>query len=717
MTDFTPITLVLNGFTLALALGFMLIALWYDSRKRVIQFYAAFMMMVTLWNLGSLVVQVVSLLPPDRLLLNLSVGLMELGYGGASVSMYIFVTLLSGTHVRRLSTLAFLSLGLLVAYRLFILITQQVNIEPSQDDLSNYRLAAFSVLFFATFDVISVYLIWLYRRKIRDALLIMGMIVFVIGQAVALFNPELGIVSLSTVISSVGALMISSAIIRQEIITPIGSVTAQLNTVRGVSLSILSQLDLDVVLNQISVQSAQLSGADAVGLFLRDKDTLELVNVYNLPADMKHLHIRVGEGIVGKAAQSQQSLYVENYDRDWKEGHDLAYARSTFGAVVCVPLRYREEVIGVLMVIAGKQGRLFRREEIQVLELLGAQAAVALAHSRLFTEVESARSTLETVLVSTENPVVAFAQDHTVIFANPAVNRIPTLAEAIIKENVHELVLPDSGQSEKIFELRLDDKDYLCHVAQLGSASVQGWVAVMQDVTQLKELDRMKSEMVRMVSHDLKNPLMGALLYIDLLRDTVTEPQEEMLSVIEQQLERMQRIIRGVLDVEKVRSTELNQEVLFARPMIYRATQELKGQAESRSITLEGITEDDTLSFIGDHNQFERALVNLLENAIKFTPEGGIVRLRASRHDNQLVFSVEDNGIGIPPEMQERVFERFFRGRQHGVEHVTGSGLGLSIVKTIVDNHKGKIWLESIENKGTTFFIAVPLADLSAIKG
>ena len=117
----------------------------------------------------------------------------------------------------------------------------------------------------------------------------------------------------------------------------------------------------------------------------------------------------------------------------------------------------------------------------------------------------------------------------------------------------------------------------------------------------------------------------------------------------------------------------------------------------------------DTISgFLGDREQFQRVLVNLIENAVKFTLNEGSVRVQAYEEDDQVIFSIADNGVGIPESIQGRVFERFFRGRQKGVEHISGSGLGLNLVKTIVEGHKGRIWLESKEGIGTTFFVAVP---------
>jgi two-component system phosphate regulon sensor histidine kinase PhoR len=110
-----------------------------------------------------------------------------------------------------------------------------------------------------------------------------------------------------------------------------------------------------------------------------------------------------------------------------------------------------------------------------------------------------------------------------------------------------------------------------------------------------------------------------------------------------------------------------------------------------------------------DRAQFERVLVNLLENAIKFTLNSGNVQIATYTDEERLVFAVSDNGVGIPEDIGSRVFDRFFRVQQKGVEHVSGSGLGLSLVKNVVENHGGEIWYTSKENEGTSFYVSVPI--------
>jgi signal transduction histidine kinase len=135
---------------------------------------------------------------------------------------------------------------------------------------------------------------------------------------------------------------------------------------------------------------------------------------------------------------------------------------------------------------------------------------------------------------------------------------------------------------------------------------------------------------------------------------------------------------------------------------------ELRQMAADNQIALTSFTAENTPDFPADPEQIRRTLVNLIENAIKFTPPGGEVEVTAGGQGSTVVMAVRDTGIGIPPELQARVFDRFFRGQQAGTEHISGSGLGLSLVRAVVDNHGGSVWLESQPHAGTTFYVALP---------
>jgi signal transduction histidine kinase len=367
-----------------------------------------------------------------------------------------------------------------------------------------------------------------------------------------------------------------------------------------------------------------------------------------------------------------------------------------------------------------------------MLELLGAQAAVAIVHNRLFKEqatltqqVEIARSQLEAVLDSTENPVLAVDRRFNLIFANPAAEDLFSLHDGIaqpIQALVPSSVMPKDSlavlqhlrhHQAYTYEVAYSGKIYLCSLTRLGEARTRGWVAVLNDVTQLKELDRIKSEMVRMTSHDLKNPLQAAMANLELLQDDLMDNSDdevwESVKVIDKQLQRMERIIRGILDLERVKSGTLSLEMCHPSRIVQNVIYELRERAADGKIMLQTQVEEALPEFACDVEQFERAIINLVENAIKFTLPGGSVTVKAREQDQSLLFEVADSGVGIEKDFQTRVFDRFYRANQKGTEHVSGSGLGLSLVKAIVERHKGEVAVKSEVGKGSTFSFWLPL--------
>lgn len=721
MLTLSAVTVLINSLTLSLALGFLLIILWQNARQELNQFFALFLFLVIVWNVGSLFIQASILLAELGVsVINIAISVTELGFAGSSITLYILTTVLIGTRTRRFRLLALLSLILVLGTRIFLIVTSPADF-VTLDDAITYSLQP-SLLFYLLFNSGTLYLLWRYRRKFRSRFIIAGIFLFIIGQSLTFFNPELIIASFSTSVSSIGALIISVAILQQEIITPLSERNSQVETMHQVSLAITSELSLDTILNEITSRAAGWVRADAAGIFLAKGDELELVNVYELPKDLLNTTIDFGDGIAGTVAQSKRTIHLENYARDWQHSDDLPLARETFGAVICVPLIYLNKIIGVLMVVSGHQGRLFNKDDVYSLELLSAQAAVAIAHGRVFAEQRALAEQLETVLTSTESPVIAVDRKFHLIFANSAARKLFSLenSDVNLAECLPESVFPDDYRTvlrtlrqsnSYIYEISLDGKIYQCHLAILGRPRIAGWVAILNDVTQLFELDRVKSEMVRMASHDLKNPLMGAMAYIDLLRDDIDASVDgdlHSVDMIETQLNRMHRIIKGVLDVERIKAgSELN-DVCYPAILVENVLHDLDILIKEKDVKLETQIADTVPTFLGDREQFERALVNLVENAIKFTLEDSHICIAVYSQHDRVMFEVRDNGIGIPEELHNRVFDRFYRGKQFGVEHVTGSGLGLSLVKTIVENHKGKIWLESKPNQGTTFFISIP---------
>jgi signal transduction histidine kinase len=253
----------------------------------------------------------------------------------------------------------------------------------------------------------------------------------------------------------------------------------------------------------------------------------------------------------------------------------------------------------------------------------------------------------------------------------------------------------------------------MCHLGLLGRAKAQGYVVVMNDISELKELDRLKNQMIRMTSHDLKNPLSAAMMNTELLLeeggDALNEDLRHYATTIMVQLERMSRITRGILDMERIQSGTPIVEDCDAAELLKMTVHEFDSYATRNDVTISAVLPTDIPLFPADRTYLTRALANLAENAIKFTRRGGSVVLGAEQANGQVIFHVADTGVGIPAEAQSRIFDRFFRVTQPGMEQVSGTGLGLSLVKSVADIHHGHVWFESAVGQGTTFHLALPL--------
>ncbi len=731
------LVLLPNGITLALSLGFLLIILWHDIRKLLNQFFAVFLALVICWNIGSFAALAVALVDGNSSFMTLAIAIMEMGFAGASIALYSIIAVLTGVHTRRFRALAYSSLTLVLIYHLLLyVLNAPLSIEILDNEGFRYRYQLVAATYYFVFGGTSLFLIWRYRRKIQATGLFLGFNLFILSQGLGFLNPDLELTSISMTLGCVASLVISFSLLRLQIISPLADRIAQVEAMHKVSLAIGKHIQLDKVLEQIAIQAAGWLDADAACIFLQREDGyLERTAVFNLPDTAFRERFAIDEGIVGQTAKRQRSVFVENYGRDWLLHSESALSYETFGSVIAVPLVYGNKTIGVLLVIAGKQGRLFQKDDVELLELLAAQASVAISHSRLFDEqrkltfqVEMAHDQLNTVLSSTENPVIAIDGRFRIIFANLAARRLLKFdanSHPRITDLVDSSMLPSDLRTvyrtlryheAYVYEIVLGEKTYYCHIAKLGSANLLGWVIVLNDVTELKELDRLKSEMVRMTSHDLKNPLQAAMANLELLTDDVIDsPNPEVHTSIEEinkQLNRMNRIISGILDLERIKDGPKAIETCHTRDFVTKVIGDMQTLARDREIVLSAEFHHNLPWFSADPEHFEHALVNLIENAIKFTPVGGHVTISCYRREDQAMFSVQDTGIGIPPELQNHVFERFWRGGQRGqigAEHVTGTGLGLSLVKSIVDSHRGKIWLNSTLGEGTTFFVAMPL--------
>ncbi|HZT40614.1 MAG TPA: ATP-binding protein [Chthonomonadaceae bacterium] len=238
-----------------------------------------------------------------------------------------------------------------------------------------------------------------------------------------------------------------------------------------------------------------------------------------------------------------------------------------------------------------------------------------------------------------------------------------------------------------------------------------GAVAVLEDITHLRELDRLKSEFISVASHELRTPVTSLLLSVQLLQEgavgTLTPEQQEVLSAQREDLERLERMMRDLLDMTRLEAgvTPPRFEIVSPQELVSAAIEPVMAQAEAKGICLAGDATPDLPAVRADRAQVHRVLVNLINNAVRHTPEGGRIVVSARWEEDVVAFRVQDTGAGIPNEYLSRIFERFVQvpGATRG-----GAGLGLSIARTIVTAHGGTISAESEPGKGSAFTFTLP---------
>lgn len=299
----------------------------------------------------------------------------------------------------------------------------------------------------------------------------------------------------------------------------------------------------------------------------------------------------------------------------------------------------------------------------------------------------------------------------------------PMGAENMLTANVVNTTLGNWS-----FECRSDrvERDYLVNVSRwqhqntddngFDSGVTGGYVVVMRDVTVLRKLGRFKDEMLRLVSHDLRTPLVLIIGYADLLMTDVPADQPELKQFVEgiaSAAERMDLMLTEMLRLEKIKSSPLElHEELELNEVIFQVMKDITPLAGQKQITLNlNIPRGMMPPVIGDRILVRQAMDNLVNNAVKYTPNGGQVTVEAyiDHRTQRFNFVVKDNGIGIPEEDLPYLFESFFRANMASNKPIKGAGLGLSLVKNIIQQHGGSVWIESVVNKGSTFGFWLPL--------
>ncbi len=374
-----------------------------------------------------------------------------------------------------------------------------------------------------------------------------------------------------------------------------------------------------------------------------------------------------------------------------------------------------------------------------------AQANTLLEAAKEGVALEKER--LEAVLNSTKEGIIMIAPGGSLIFANKSFMQIfeivPAEESESLQFNVRDLIRkrevfqdPDlyqrdletllekpeeirTGQMVKLFPA-LQIIDWFSAPVRKEKGDVLGRIIAFRDVTKEKEVERMKDEFVSIVSHELRTPmtsLSGSLsLVLDGTVGEINEDQKELLEIAKNNTTRLIRLINDILDISKIESgkIKMKSDKVSVPAIVTDSLAGITSFSVNYGVSLSSEIEEGIPEFLGDRDRLIQVVTNLLSNAIKFSPRGGTVYLKAWHQDDMLHMSVRDEGIGIPSEYHDKIFEKFQQVDSSAVREKGGTGLGLPICKAIVEEHGGSMWVESESGRGSTFSFTVPLKKASA---
>ncbi len=392
-------------------------------------------------------------------------------------------------------------------------------------------------------------------------------------------------------------------------------------------------------------------------------------------------------------------------------------------AIVALPLATNGRFQGVFW-LAYRQAHDFDQTELSFLRTLSGQASVLVENARLYATAEGGRRRLAAVLASTTDAVIVTDQTERVLLINPAMERFFDLSASNVVGRpvknvlkIEPLVNALTGDSRKThnIEIQADDgRVFYASVSTIFNNEGQaiGRVAVLHDITYLKEIDEMKSEFVATVSHDLRSPLTFMLGYATMLSlvGDLEPKQQEYVNKIVGGIEQMSGLIEDLLGLGRLEAgVDLVLGPLRIQEILESVLEEYRQHAMENGIELAAICQQKIPMITADGSLIRQAVANFVNNAIKYAPNSGPVIIEAALGEGEVVVSVSDNGPGLTTKDQLRVFEKFYRVKRRGTERTKGSGLGLAIVRSIADRHNGRAWCESRLGEGSTFFLALPL--------
>jgi PAS domain S-box-containing protein len=501
--------------------------------------------------------------------------------------------------------------------------------------------------------------------------------------------------------------------------------------------AINASLRMEDVYQRILMQMTQALQAETVALGMIDGDHLIFRAVAGYNAELiLGRQVSISDGIVGHVARDGRGVVLSDVSQEKNFSEVDKLGGVEMRGLLVAPIQAQGKVIGVLEAI-NPVARVFDPDALLVMTGIGGLAGTTIQNAQLFERLQAAHKRYRELFEDNIDPMVITDWEGNILEANRQALVLSGYTSEELHglsiDQLHEVNWAKTGEEFEVlrndrtssYESSMHKKDDSHSPIEVHTRRVEfdendsvQWI--MRDVTERKELDGLREDLTSMIYHDLRSPLANIVSSLDVIADMMPEGKDRetvfsILKIAENSTDRIQRLVSSLLDVNKLESGQavVDQKAIDATALIKNAVEDVRPVSNSRRQTLKATLPINLPVVWVDEDMARRVLINLMENSSKFTPTGGALEVGAQTEDSWLHIWIKDNGPGIPPAEQERIFDKFTRLRGKGKPG--GLGIGLAFCRLAVHGHGGRIWVESDSGQGATFHFTFPVATAEQI--